>query len=36
MKEEELFNSVVEVKKGEIRDKLTSETTKKYKKAEFD
>jgi len=35
MREEELFKSLVEVKKGELKEKLTNEITNKYKKSEF-
>lgn len=35
MREEELFKSLVEVKKGEVREKLMNEVTNKYKNSEF-
>jgi len=35
MREEELFKSLVDVKKGEVREKLTNEVTNKYKNSEF-
>ena len=35
MKEEDLFKQAVEVKKGELKEKLATLVTNKYKESEF-